>query len=120
MGPGSAIHPHGATVGHNRQISTRVGLRSLPWVTETERADSMAGRWSVRNRFNHAHTHATLSLINFSKLGSETSSSQGMSSLSISPQRGGGSYGRKVEQISIEAAQPNLDLATLDRLGDRN
>jgi len=43
-----------------------------------------------------------------------------MSSLSISPQRGGGSYGRKVAQISIEAAQPNLDLATLDRLGDRN
>jgi len=25
----------------------------------------------------------------------------------------------KVEQISIEAAQPNLDLATLDRLGDK-
>src|SRR5215813_10252136 len=68
MGPRSAIYPHGATVGHNCQISTRVGLRSLPWVTETERADSMAGRWSVRNRFNHAHTHATSSLINFSKI----------------------------------------------------
>ena len=63
--------------------------------------------------------HAIFSLVNFSKLGSEPSSSQGMSSLSII-QRSGGSYGRKVEQISIEAAQPNLNLATLDRLGDRN
>jgi hypothetical protein len=43
-----------------------------------------------------------------------------MSSLSVSPQRSGVSYGRKVEQISIEAAQPNLDLGTVDRLGDRN
>jgi len=43
-----------------------------------------------------------------------------MSSLSASPQRSGGSYGRKVEQISIEATQPNLDLATLDCLADRN
>jgi hypothetical protein len=90
----------------------------LPWFTEELIPLRAAGASGIN--LITLTAHEMLSLVNFSKLGSETSLSQGMGSLSISPQRSGGSYGRRAEQTSIEAAQPNLHLTTLDGVDDRS